>query len=51
MPITAPPKPKQTKRHRSAAWNGEPDHLDPAYPTKTAFRFPPGRSWGFLFWS
>jgi hypothetical protein len=32
---------RKTKLHRLGALNNKPDCLNPAYPKKTAFRFPP----------
>ena len=48
--VGAPPKPEGPNVKGWGAWYGLPKRLDPAYPSKTAFRFPPGLILGgFLF--
>ena len=48
--IDAPPKPVGPSVIGWGALNGLPNHLDPAYPQKTAFRLPPEVILGgFLF--
>src|SRR6516164_6871220 len=48
--IDAPPTPRRPRVIRWAASNGDPNLDDPAYPRKTAFRFPPRSASGvFLF--
>jgi hypothetical protein len=52
MRITALPKPRRPSVIRWEALSGGPNLTDPAYPTKTASRFPPEGNilGGFLFW-
>jgi len=45
-----PPKPERPRVTGWDAWNGLPNRLDPAYPEKNGFPFPPEVTLGgFLF--
>src|SRR5262245_15023477 len=46
--VTAPPMPRRPSVIRWEALHGGPDLADPAYPSKTAFRFPQGGPWEFF---